>query len=61
MNSERVFILGPSHRVYLQACALSRCETYQTPLGDLTLDREGTIESAYYNSDLSMTGTDIVD
>ncbi|ORZ02906.1 MEMO1 family [Syncephalastrum racemosum] len=37
---ERVFILGPSHHVYLQACALSRCETYETPLGDLTLDRE---------------------
>ncbi|KAI8332676.1 MEMO1 family, partial [Chlamydoabsidia padenii] len=36
---ERVFILGPSHHVYLDGCALSRCDTYQTPLGDLILDK----------------------
>ncbi|CAO3600476.1 unnamed protein product [Absidia cylindrospora] len=37
---ERVFILGPSHHFYLDGCALSRCDTYQTPLGDLTLDKQ---------------------
>lgn len=36
----RVFVLGPSHHVYLDGCALSRCDTYETPLGDLQLDRE---------------------
>ncbi|KIM34077.1 hypothetical protein M408DRAFT_90130 [Serendipita vermifera MAFF 305830] len=40
---KRVFILGPSHHVYLQSCALSQCESYATPLGPLPLDRE-TIE-----------------
>lgn len=37
---KRVFILGPSHHVYIQSCALSACESYATPLGSLPLDRE---------------------
>ncbi|KAH9937650.1 MEMO1 family [Fomitopsis serialis] len=35
---KRVFVLGPSHHVYLDGCALSKCEKYETPLGDLPLD-----------------------
>ncbi|THH06097.1 hypothetical protein EW145_g4321 [Phellinidium pouzarii] len=42
---KRVFILGPSHHVYLDGCALSRCQEYATPLGNLPLDL--TISSAY--------------
>jgi AmmeMemoRadiSam system protein B len=37
--SKRVFILGPSHHVYLNGCALSKCTEYATPLGSLPLDR----------------------
>ncbi|KAK9693572.1 hypothetical protein K7432_013870 [Basidiobolus ranarum] len=37
---KRVFILGPSHHVYLNGCALSKCHTYETPLGSLTVDKE---------------------
>jgi AmmeMemoRadiSam system protein B len=37
-DSKRVFLLGPSHHYYLDTCALSRCKTYETPLGDLKLD-----------------------
>lgn len=37
--SKRVFILGPSHHVYLDGCALSKCTEYATPLGSLPLDR----------------------
>ncbi|CAG8536965.1 7641_t:CDS:2 [Acaulospora morrowiae] len=37
---KRVFILGPSHHVYLTKCALSKCSQYKTPLGDLTLDTD---------------------
>ncbi|KAL1926444.1 hypothetical protein VTP01DRAFT_5773 [Rhizomucor pusillus] len=37
---KRVFILGPSHHVYLTRCALSRCDTYETPLGTLELDKD---------------------
>ncbi|KAI8826218.1 MEMO1 protein [Fimicolochytrium jonesii] len=37
---KRVFILGPSHHVYLDGCALSQCTVYETPLGDLQLDLE---------------------
>eukprot|EP01135_Chromosphaera_perkinsii_P010431 Nk52_evm1s2127 gene=Nk52_evmTU1s2127 len=37
---KRVFILGPSHHVYLDGCAVSRCSKYETPLGDLTIDKQ---------------------
>ncbi|KAI0271370.1 MEMO1 family [Gloeopeniophorella convolvens] len=36
---KRVFILGPSHHVYLDGCALSQCTEYATPIGSLPLDR----------------------
>ncbi|KAL7410894.1 MEMO1 family [Mrakia frigida] len=36
----RVFILGPSHHVYLDGCALSACSTYETPIGSLNLHLE---------------------
>ncbi|SPO24485.1 related to protein tag-253 [Ustilago trichophora] len=35
----RVFILGPSHHVYLDGCAVSACDQYATPLGNLPIDR----------------------
>ena len=34
----RVFLLGPSHHVFLRRCALSKCATYATPLGNLAVD-----------------------
>lgn len=37
---KRVFVLGPSHHFYLNGCALSKCKTYETPLGGLPLDRK---------------------
>lgn len=40
----RVFVLGPSHHVYLDGCALSVCQTYKTPVGDLPLDLETIAE-----------------
>jgi AmmeMemoRadiSam system protein B len=39
-----VFLLGPSHHYYLSTCALSRCKTYETPLGALTLDLDTIAE-----------------
>ena len=33
--SKRIFLLGPSHHVYLDTCALSAQLTYETPCGDL--------------------------
>lgn len=41
--SKRVFILGPSHHVYIDGCALSKCVEYATPLGALPLDRSSTL------------------
>ncbi|WWC65628.1 AmmeMemoRadiSam system protein B [Kwoniella dejecticola CBS 10117] len=41
---KRVFLLGPSHHVYLDGVALSTCEAYETPLGDIPLDLETITE-----------------
>lgn len=43
-NSTRVFILGPSHHLYLDGCALSSCDAYATPLGDLPIDKATVAE-----------------
>lgn len=46
----RVFVLGPSHHVYLaDRCAVSDAAVLETPLGDLPVDREvadGLLENA---------------
>ncbi|TAQ87665.1 hypothetical protein B7494_g4024 [Chlorociboria aeruginascens] len=34
----RIFLLGPSHALYLPGCALSSHASYSTPLGSLPLD-----------------------
>ncbi|EFO99760.1 CRE-TAG-253 protein [Caenorhabditis remanei] len=39
---ERVFILGPSHVVALNGCAITTCSKYRTPLGDLIVDQKVT-------------------
>lgn len=36
---KRVFLLGPSHHVYLEGCALTQCAEYQTPLGNIRIDQ----------------------
>ena len=42
--SKRVFLLGPSHHLYLPGCALSKHTHYATPNGNLPLDQT-TIET----------------
>lgn len=37
---ERVILLGPAHRVYLQSMALPSVEAFNTPLGDIPLHRQ---------------------
>lgn len=41
--SERVFILGPSHVVALNGCAITTCSKYRTPLGDLIVDHKSNL------------------
>lgn len=49
-NVKRIFILGPSHEVRINAgCALTRATHYETPLYNLVIDREITMR-------LDMTG-----
>lgn len=38
----RVFLLGPSHHVYLPGCAVTAHAVYATPVGDLRVDRDTT-------------------
>ncbi|KXN89983.1 Protein MEMO1 [Leucoagaricus sp. SymC.cos] len=37
-TTRRVFILGPSHNWSIGECALTRCHTYDTPIGTLPVD-----------------------
>lgn len=39
-STKRIFVLGPSHHVRLNRCALSQTNKYLTPIGDLTIDQE---------------------
>ncbi|EAR99554.4 AmmeMemoRadiSam system protein B (macronuclear) [Tetrahymena thermophila SB210] len=36
----RVFLLGPCHHIYMNGCGISGLEKFQTPLGDITLDKQ---------------------
>ncbi|KAK4236466.1 protein MEMO1 [Achaetomium macrosporum] len=38
-SAKRVFILGPSHTYYLRGCALTTFDRYETPFGDLVVDK----------------------
>lgn len=40
---KRIFLLGPSHHFYLSNAALSGCDEYATPMGNLIVDRETTV------------------
>ncbi|KAI8445193.1 MEMO1 family [Phakopsora pachyrhizi] len=46
---KRVFVLGPSHHLYLQRCALTKCDVYDTPIGSLPVDKS-------INNELRETG-----
>lgn len=35
---ERIVVIGPSHRVYLEGASLSQYDTYESPCGDLDID-----------------------
>jgi predicted class III extradiol MEMO1 family dioxygenase len=41
--SLRVFLLGPCHHVYLEGVGLSKLASYETPLGNIPLDRESIL------------------
>jgi AmmeMemoRadiSam system protein B len=46
--SKRVFLLGPSHHYYTPKCALSTATVYKTPIGDLPIDLEGSVNHIKY-------------
>jgi len=41
---KRVFLLGPSHHAYFQGCGLTKSKMYETPFGDIEIDKEITSE-----------------
>ncbi len=44
ISSKRIYLLGPSHHVYMKdGCAVSKCSEYKTPIGNLTIHREGEL------------------
>ncbi len=38
-HAKRVVVIGPSHRVYLRGTSVSDYDTYETPYGDLPIDK----------------------
>ncbi|CCU82209.1 putative DUF52 domain protein [Blumeria hordei DH14] len=44
--TQRIFLLGPSHHLYLTRCALTSFTSYNTPLGKLSIDTE-TVHDLY--------------
>eukprot|EP00826_Nyctotherus_ovalis_P040618 TRINITY_DN4020_c0_g1_i2.p1 TRINITY_DN4020_c0_g1~~TRINITY_DN4020_c0_g1_i2.p1 ORF type:complete len:297 (-),score=74.56 TRINITY_DN4020_c0_g1_i2:596-1486(-) len=36
----RVILMGPSHYVHINYCALTKCTVYETPLGNMEVDTE---------------------
>ncbi|KAK0648849.1 MEMO1 family [Cercophora newfieldiana] len=42
--AKRVFVLGPSHTYFLRGCALTTFDKYETPFGDLIVDKSTTNE-----------------
>lgn len=55
---KRVFLLGPSHHFYLDGCALSRCSAYETPIGNLPVDR-ATTEELYQTGQFEWMSTSV--
>ncbi|MBY6196279.1 AmmeMemoRadiSam system protein B [Vibrio hangzhouensis] len=37
----RVILVGPSHRVAFEGCAVPKAEQFSTPLGNVTIDQQG--------------------
>jgi len=54
---KRIFLLGPSHALYLPGCALSKHAKYATPLGDLTIDK-ATIAELHKTGKFDTMSTD---
>ena len=42
----KVVVIGPSHRVAFKGVALTQCQVYRTPLGEILLDAEMTAKAA---------------
>lgn len=53
-----MFILGPSHHHYFEACAVSPFTEYATPLGSLVIDK-GINESLLQNKAFTTMGPDV--
>ena len=41
-KTKRVFLLGPAHRTPVDGVALSHCHEFETPIGNIKIDREVT-------------------
>jgi len=39
-HAKRVVVIGPSHRVYLNGTSVAEYDNYETPLGDLPIDKK---------------------
>jgi AmmeMemoRadiSam system protein B len=44
LKPKRVIVIGPSHRHYLNGASVTLFDSYETPLGDLEIDKEFALE-----------------
>ncbi len=56
-HAKRIFLLGPSHALYLPGCALSNHAKWATPLGDLKID-EATVKELKATGKFDILSTD---
>ncbi|MBF0188115.1 MAG: AmmeMemoRadiSam system protein B [Magnetococcales bacterium] len=52
-KSQRVFLVGPSHRVYLEGVSVGGFSSFSTPLGDIPLDQTLIEKMVGSESDIS--------
>lgn len=43
-NFKRVIVIGPSHKVYLEGASIALYDEYETPLGNINIDKEYSLE-----------------
>jgi AmmeMemoRadiSam system radical SAM enzyme/AmmeMemoRadiSam system protein B len=39
-NPKRIIVIGPSHKVYLEGASIALYDSYETPMGDIKIDKE---------------------
>lgn len=53
-NIHKVLLVGPSHRIYFEGCAIPQCDQFHSPLGNVSLCRD-EIEKLRHHSSVTIS------